>query len=94
MTSNGTGKIWLGTALQCSHKMFPSSSPKLDGEDAAKLGNKLDFGKMLLPMSLWVAEKGDHYGKKRLISWGWSHQVSSAPVRCRTGYATLIYLGR
>lgn len=55
--------------------MFPSFSPKLGGDDGAKSGNELDFGKLVLPTSLWGAEKGDNCGNTRLTSWGWSHHV-------------------
>lgn len=55
--------------------MFPSFSPKLGGDDGAKSGNELDFGKLVLPTSLWGAEKGDNCGNRRLTSWGWSHHV-------------------
>ncbi|XP_075562667.1 elastase-1-like [Pelecanus crispus] len=44
-------------------------------EDAAKPGKKTDFGKLVLPTSLWGVEKGDNSGNRRLIYWGWSHQV-------------------
>ncbi|XP_037238651.1 elastase-1-like [Falco rusticolus] len=34
-------------------------------EDAAQPGNELDFRKLMLPMSLWGAGKGDSHGNRR-----------------------------